>query len=376
MMSMILSLRAAVARIAAVAMLAGVFLAGSAPARSAESPEASSPALEETRRLLQQSLTIHEIDQEVARLAERERQGYEQLETMRLGIEEQNARVAETRHRAGEVIRAYYLGERQPFWLLVLSAKTLSELLTVFEFMTFVLDNDQRAIATYAAARRELEQRHERLAGTQAELAELKAAFLQQRERLERLQAELDAQLAMAPQGESLRAEITALTAEWQETGLPLFRSYFQALSEAINKLPELLTQNNHLTSQGFNYTFQITDQELNEFLWKQNELFRGFGFEFTTDQVIAKGSKDGTAIEIKGRYVLEEQPNAIRFRIDELSYNGYLLPETTARELERDYELAIYPQSFAAFFLATGVRMEEGRMAVTMKFDFNQQAQ
>jgi peptidoglycan hydrolase CwlO-like protein len=330
-------------------------------------------SLEETRELLQKGLSIHEIDQEITRLTAEEPLIASKIEEARSEAEYKGVQLEATKERAARVIRAYYMGKRQPIWLLIFSAKSLTQALTIFEYVTHILDNDQRALKSFQESRIEWERSEAKWLEARTELQELKSKLVAERENLLALQDELDAKLAAIPNAEAVKQTILDLTSNWEQYGLPLFQSYFAALSESINQLPELLTQNNNLVAQGFDYTFRIGDSELNEFLRKKNELFGHFTFEFNDGHIVVYGKDRDVEVRIKGRYVLENQPNAIRFHIDELMYNGFLLPKSTAESLERDYELAIYPQNFASFFVATGVQVQEGSMSVTLKMDFLQ---
>jgi peptidoglycan hydrolase CwlO-like protein len=328
-------------------------------------------SLEETRELLQKGLSIHEIDQEIARLTAEEPRIAARIEEARLEAEKKGLQLKATKERAGRVVRAYYMGQRQPIWLLVLSAKSLTQALTIYEFITHVLESDQRALKTFQQTQAEWKQSEAKWLEAQTELRSLKSQLVAEREKLIGLQQELDAKLATLSNAEEVKETIFALTTNWEQHGLPLFQSYFTALSEAINQLPELLTQSKNLVAQGFNYTFRMGDSELNDFLRGKNELFHHFTFEFHDGYIVVYGNDGDVEVSIRGRYVLENQPNAIRFHIDELMYNGLQLPESTAQGLERDYELAIYPQNFAAFFVATGVLVEKGTMSVTLTMDF-----
>jgi hypothetical protein len=341
-----------------------------------EAVSGTTTPLEHTRALLQKGLTLHELDQEMARLAAEEPAIAAKIDEARRESVIQGERLDAARDRAGRVIRAYYMGQRKPLWSLVLTAKSFSQALAIFEFVSQIVENDQRALGTYREAKQSWEQSEKHWSEVQAELSSLRTKLLEQREKLLVLQQELDQELAEAPDADALKEQLLALTSSWEQRGLPLFKSYFQALSESFNQMPELLTKQNNLTVQGLDYTFRIDDGDLNEFLRGKNPMFHQFTFEFQDGQVIASGQEGDIHVLIKGRYELESQPNAIRFHIDELVYNGLLLPETTAKALESDYQLAIYPQHFASFFVATGVDVNDGSMAVTLKLDIFQKLQ
>lgn len=331
------------------------------------------PSLEETHKLLQKSLTIFEIDQELSRLTAQEDDIAKQISLTEQNIEQKNQLVQETRQHAGKVLRSYYMGERYSIWIMILSAKSFSQALTIFEYFNRIIDNDHRLLHNYLLSSQELQNLQQQLNHTQTLLKKLKAQFVEQRKMLVDLQKEVDEQLAKHPEAEKLTQQINTFTANWEKQGIPLFRTYFKALNEATLQLPELFANKDNLIVQGFNYTFQITDKQLNQFLRSKNPIFINFSFSFMDDQVVARGKKDDVDVSIKGHYIVEEQPvNAIRFVIDELIYNAFTLPSTTANSLEKEFELVLYPQNFASFFYATGVQIEKEKLAVLMKVNLN----
>src|SRR5690606_10763785 len=77
-------------------------------------------SLDDTRALLQESLTISEIDREVERLSGEEVIVGEQIQQTQAAIVQQSDTVERTRRHAGKVLRSYYMGERDQLWLLML----------------------------------------------------------------------------------------------------------------------------------------------------------------------------------------------------------------------------------------------------------------
>lgn len=332
------------------------------------------PTLEETRKLLEKGLTLYELDREISRLAEQEQQIAVDMQSTEQQIEHQRTQLDHSREHAGNVIKAYYMGERQSLWLLLLNVRSLSEALYVLEVLNHLLDRDKQAIATFTEERTQLEQLHQQLNQQQTQLSLVKSAFIAQREQSVKLKQEVEATLAANPEAEAILRQIEALQSSWETSGLPLFTTYFTALSEASFQLPKLFMKKENVTISGNQYTVHISDHELNEFLLSQNKIFQNFSFQFTENQVTVNGKHDNVVVVMKGRFSLEDKPqHAIRFLIDELNYNGLRLPETTVKSLERDHVLAIYPQNLAVFLRATDVQTNHNRLTVTMRINLGQ---
>ncbi len=332
------------------------------------------PSLEDTKKLLEKSLTLYEIDQEIARLSEQESEIAASIAQNGKRIEQQQRLVDHTRLHAGQVLRAYYTGERDSIWMLLFSARSFSDAIAMFEYLTMIVQNDRRALRKHASSYSDLKALQAQLLDKQKRLNDVKSRFLIQRERVAKLQQEVKEAMARIPEADlqDARQQMQRLTADWETKGLPLFKTYFQALSDAMMQLPQILTTNkNSLIMQDFNYTFQITDGELNEFLRSQNPMFEQLTFSFEDGHITANGKQDGVEVTLSGHYVVETEPaNVIAYRIDELKFNGLALPDTTRNALQNQFNLAIYPQKIAPFLLATGVEIQTGKLIVTMKLN------
>jgi hypothetical protein len=194
-------------------------------------------------------------------------------------------------------------------------------------------------------------------------------------EKEKRLQAQKEVERLLATNADRVRLEkkMEDIRKQWEDRGLPLFRQYFSALSDAMTKLPELFGQNNKMvTIKGLTPKVTIGDEELNRFLHIKSKELEGFSFLFEKGAISAGGTSGSTSISLKGRYVVENKPShAVRFVIDSLAYNGYSMPESTAKTLERQFDLAFYPNKLAPFVQATDVKIESGTMTILLKLTF-----
>lgn len=332
------------------------------------------PTLEETRELLQKGLTLYEMDQEIIRLTVKEEQTSLKISEVEQDIVVQQALVEKTKERAAHILRSYYMGERDSLMMLMFSMDNLTDALAVIEFVNMIFKSDQKTLDQYLTSYLELKNLHAELVDTQTNLQEIKQQFIIQRETLVRLQAELDLVLENHPDADRLTTLIEELTLEWENQGQPIFRSYFKALAEAMQQLSEIQTMHKNILSfKGTNIQFQITDDQLNEFLIQKNKLFENFSFRFGDESIEAHGEQDDLNATIKGHYSLErEEESVLRFHLDELIFNGFTLPDSTTKALEEEFDLGFYPEkmSFLGFKLeATELHTESGKLKVILKF-------
>lgn len=335
------------------------------------------------RDILQKGLTVFEIDQELARISTRQTQLASQLKDTESGIGEAERRAAALRQHAAQVARAYYMGDRDTVWMLLFSARSLTDAWSLWDYLQMILQNDRKSLQQHNDAALQLKGLKEKLAAEQRALTESKLRYANERARQTALQQELDRQLAASTEAQRLQQQLQAVNQQWKERGVPLFRSYFQALAAAMKQLTDLValpasgtasggSRSGNVTIHGLTSTFQLSDEELNTFLRQKNALFNDVRFRFAQDQVVASGRQDDLDFVMKGSYQLavNEKSNKpyIRFQIDELQFNGLTLPGTTVQDLQESFDLGIYPQTIAPFLQATGVKLDEGRLTITLK--------
>lgn len=329
------------------------------------------PSLERQKELLEKGLTLHEIDRELDRIEERERM----LEAQILGAQEQlkvqEAKKNVEKQRAGEVLRAYYTGERDSFFSAFLQMQQLSEFLTVLEYVQIIFDSDRQAIERYTTSTEALEQTITALQQTEAELADVKQLYLQKKQvAIQTKQTLEEARAAMAHPTE-FDDQLSELTQRWETEGLPLFRTYFRTLAKAMNDLPEMLEDGDHLTMKGLTWEFRMKDSDLNTFLRTKDDLFEQIAFRFEEDQMIAEGTADGHSIFISGQYAIFDEPSHhIGFDISQLEYEGFSLPESTVLEMEEQFDLSFYPKAMIPFVKATKLTIQNHELNIKLELD------
>lgn len=325
--------------------------------------------IEETRKLLQESLTISEIDREISRLSQEEQEISEQIIETEKSIVNQQQLVDKSRIHAGKVLRSFYMGERDGLWLLMLNSKSFSDALIVYQYLHAIVENDQRALQKHRKAFQELKDLNLSLALTQSELRVLKAQFIAQRIRVVQLQEQLDSKLAVLDNKEEVLAQIDELSKAWRKDGLPLFQQFLQAMSEALLDLPEYITDNeDSLEQQGAKFIFHIKEEELNAFLRSKKPIFEQFVYTITSEYISIKGNKDQINIMINGHYTIENEPeNALRFTLDELIYNEFTLPDTTRNDMQKQFSMTFYPKRFSGALEASNVTQKPGELLIEL---------
>ncbi|MDF2721674.1 MAG: hypothetical protein K0Q59_1349 [Paenibacillus sp.] len=335
-----------------------------------ENAYAAQPNAEAMRQLLEKGLSLYELDREIDRLSDEESKLNAVLaETdtrMRLASEQ----LENQQRKAEKVIRAYYTGDRASLLLAALRVHSIKDALYVWDQLQSIIANDRKAIADYMSQSQSYKSQKLKLEHSVAQLAATRAAFAAEKEKRQQTQQDVDRLLAANPERAQAVKQIEDTRKLWEDRGLPLFDRYFSALSETMTKLPELFGQNYKMVSiKGLSPKLTIGDQELNRFMQQKSSQLSGFSFLFNDGSITAGGKSDDLSISLIGRYVVEQKPvNAIRFAIDNLTFNGYEMPASTAKALEREYDLAFYPSDLAPFVQATDVRIEQGAMTISLK--------
>lgn len=333
---------------------------------------------EEVKLLLQKGLTVYEIDQELARIQLEEAHIMKQRTTTELELQQQTARSEATKRHAAKVLRAYYMGDRDSLWMLLFSISSFKDAITTFDYLQMIVRNDHEALRMYSDNKRQLSELQKALVSSQTTLQQTKERYITQREQMVKLQQQLDEDLSKQKDAALILQQMAQLTLSWKEKGIPLFKMYFQALAAALKQLPEIISEDGngitkHLIINGFQYTFQITDDELNQFLRTKNPMFQNMTFRFTDTELVTSGTQDGIAVSIKGKYELSTKEEGkgkafIRFNMTQLQFNGFDLPRSTVEAMEQEFDLGIYPQNLAPFLSVTGLKLEAGKLSIILK--------
>lgn len=361
-------------RISAMGWIAILLLLALSRAGALTNPVYAAPTVsgmdEETRRLLEKSLSVVEIDREIERISGLREATQDEMAKTGKRLAEQEIAIAAQRERAGRVLRSYYMGQKDAMWSALLNSKSLKELLLTWEMMDLVVRSDRETMDRYDKEYKSIRQGYETLSRNRTELARVESDLRAQRERVIALRKELDEALTASGEAEKLGRLMDEMEAYWRNVGLYEVKQHFNSLAKAMNKLPEWIQEHpDTLKTSGLKTTLTITDEQLNEFLRSQDERLKQFAIAFDTDVLKVEGSNGDIQVGIEGHYTVENEPqNAIVFHIDKLVFNGLELPDTTRADLEREFDLGFYPQQLIKYIKADSVSLEPGQLVVRLR--------
>lgn len=351
-----------------------VFLsAGSGSTPGVSAPLPSMPDDEETRKLLEQTLSSAELEREITRITAEQ----QTLERKAAELEKQAAakqsNIADQQERAGAVVRAYYMGERDGLLSAFLSAKSISRVIALFDYYEIIMGQDKRTLTQYETQYKDLKSTLTAARRSSQELAELKTALEEQQKRVLALDKEIAGGIQASTDPESMERLLEEFSKYWENIGLHEVRKYFKALASAMKHLPEFVqSRDGVLERKGMTYNLALSEKDLNEFLVTQNPLFQDFRFVFKDNSISATGKSGGLSLSLTGRYTIQQEPvNGLMFHVDHVVFNGLELPDTTRQALEEEFDLGFYPSKIVSFLQATEVASSDGILHVKLSLSF-----
>ncbi len=331
------------------------------------------PDNDETRRLLEQTLSSTEIEKEIARITAEQAVLERKVEMLKKQATAKQTAILDQQQRAGAIVRSYYMGERDGLLAAVLSAKSIGRMLALYDYYEIIIGRDHDILRQYEGEYKDLKSTLAAAERSSKELAELKTALEDQKTRVAALNEEIEGGISASSDPESMSALLDEFTKYWENIGLHEVKTYFKALSSAMNHLPQFVqSRDGILTRKGMTYNLALKEEDLNEFLVSQNKLFQDFGFHFNNGNVTASGSSGGLTLTLTGHYSIESEPvNALMFHIDNVVFNGLELPESTRQDLEDEFDLGFYPEKIVSFLHATTVESKDGVLYVKLSISF-----
>jgi hypothetical protein len=333
-------------------------------------PVYAEPLPEQTRQLLEKSLSVVEIDREIGRISGLKGTTQSAINQSENRLAQQEIAIAVQREKAGRVLRSYYMGYKD-FWLSsLLSANSLQDLIRVWDMMDMIVQSDHETMDKYKVDYSQLKKGYDQLKHDKDDLTAVEQQLIAQRERIVALQSELDQALAVSGDKDMLLRLMEELQAYWKNVGLYEVRQHFKALASAMRNLPDFVKKTPGIIQMnGLNTKLTITQQQLNEFLRSEDSRFDDFSFTFKDSLLTMEGNNGNIQVKIQGRYTVENEPeNALLFHVEKLVFNGLELPDTTRADLEREFDLGFYPQKLIKYVKAQSVSMEDGKLIVQLK--------
>jgi hypothetical protein len=335
-------------------------------------PTLAAPSPEENQ-ILQDSLSIVEIDHEIERISQEQQALLQRQQELRSSLADQQEQMNLQRKRAGSVLRSYYMGERDKLLSVVLGAKSIKQLLSLYDYYLLLISHDQDVLQEYEANYQFMRKTEQQVAQATTELGTVKTNLLAQRKRILQLQSRVDDGVNASDNPDTLRKLIGEMTAYWENVGVYEVNKHFKALAQAMQDLPQFIQQQQGaMITNGKIITISIREEEFNRFLKSENELFNHFNFSFVQDQIVIEGQQGTMKLRVEGHYTVENEPkNAILFHVDRLVFNGLELPDTTRNKLEEDFDLGFYPQQLISYVKATEVHALKGILEVKLELSF-----
>lgn len=336
----------------------------------------SSPSIpdnEETRKLLEQTLSSAEIDREIIRITAEQKVLEQKVELLHIQAAEKETAIADKQERAGAVLRSYYMGEREGLLVAFLSAKSISKVLSLFNYYEIIIGNDRDILSQYEEQYKDLKATLRAAERNTKELAELRKALEEQKIRVTELNKEIESGIQDSSDPERMNTLLQEFALYWENIGLHEVETYFKALSNAMNRLPQFV-QNREgvLTREGMTYVLNLKEEDLNQFLQSENELFKDFAFHFNDGLITASGKSGELTLTLTGHYTIQDEPiNGLIFVVDQIVFNGLELPDSTRKSLEEEFDLGFYPGKIVSFLKATAVDSKDGVLHVKLSISF-----
>ncbi|MDR6776838.1 MULTISPECIES: hypothetical protein [Paenibacillus] len=335
-------------------------------------PTLAAPSHEESQ-ILQDSLSIVEIDHEIERISQEQHTLLQRQQELRSNLTVQQEQMTIQRKRAGSVLRSYYMGERDKLLSVVLGAKSIRQLLSLYDYYLLLINHDQDVLQEYESNYQSMRKTEQQVTQASMELETVKTNLLAQRKRIALLQSRVNDGVNASNDPDTLRKLIGEMTAYWENVGVYEVNKHFKALAQAMQNLPQFIQQQQGaMVTNGKVITISIREEDFNRFLKSENELFNHFNFTFAQDRIVVEGQQGTMKLRVEGHYTLENEPkNAILFHVDRLVFNGLELPDTTRNKLEKDFDLGFYPQQLISYVKATEVRTLAGMLEVKLELNF-----
>lgn len=335
-------------------------------------PTLAAPSHEENQ-ILQDSLSIVEIDHEIERISQEQQTLLQRQRELRSNLTVQQEQMTVQRKRAGSVLRSYYMGERDKLLSVVLGAKSIRQLLSLYDYYLLLISHDQDVLQAYESNYQSMRKTEQQVTQASMELETVRTNLLAQRKRIILLQSRVNDGVNASNDPDTLRKLIGEMTAYWENVGVYEVNKHFKALAQAMQDLPQFIQQQQGaMVTNGKVITISIREEDFNRFLKSENELFNHFNFTFAQDRIMVEGQQGTMKLRVEGHYTVENEPkNAILFHVDRLVFNGLELPDTTRNKLEKDFDLGFYPQQLISYVKATEVRTLAGMLEVKLELNF-----
>ncbi|HZG14609.1 MAG TPA: hypothetical protein VE710_06260 [Candidatus Bathyarchaeia archaeon] len=331
---------------------------------------AAEPPLPLEELILQQHLTQKELERSLSLLQAEEKTLQTEIAQLTLDMGKQASVIAAMRKHAGEVAKAYYMGERVSLMSLLFDTENFNDFLLLYEFLQLLYERDINTLERFQQERAKLGQMQTTKQSRLARVTELRKHFESQLQQLLIVQAEKERNLNKLSNPASVETLMDHLIVDWRERGLPAFNTFFSELAAAMFQVQELATPERISSEDLFSHTLTISEEDFNQFLMSKNDLFKQSRFTFDNDQLIVEGSYDQMNLRIEGNYEYVS-PKELKFHITKLTFDGFELPQTTITEMEKKYDLGFYPSVISPNVQVQSIRLADQALTLKLKLNF-----
>lgn len=319
--------------------------------------------------ILQQHFTQKELERTLTLLKDEESRTYRDIAQIDLDLQRQKLVIEAMQRHAGEVARAYYMGERVNLLTLLLNAENFNQFLLMFEFYQLLYEHDMNRLQAYHAERTKLAVMQTDKQDRLALLQDLRKKYEQQLAEMLAIQAEKEKNVQKLDDPTAVEALMDHLIDDWEKRGLPAFQTFFGMLAKVMVQVPELATPDRIKSDGFFNHTLTIKQSDFNQFLMQKDELFKQSRFSFEDNKLIVEGTYDHMELRLVGSYELVS-PTQLKFHISELYFDGFALPQATVDEMEKAYDLGFYPELISPNIQVQGISLQNEELKLQLKLN------
>lgn len=313
--------------------------------------------------VLQYYLNIHEVEKEIERVTVEQARIQEELKGIEDRIINTQLLIDEYKKRAANIARAYYMGDRYDLLILLFTTNDLQQFIRLYDTVSYLFENDQEDLLLF---HQEIQQLHTLFLEKEKQMNELDNLgkhLIAQRSVLEQFDRELGQLLQGVSDIERIERLKQQLISDWEEKGIPAFHLFLQAISHSMSGMATKMTD--HVSFSLTSATLTISDHEFTSLLQQENELFRDFQITFDKGRITFFGTYRDLVLTMTGSYELESN-DFVRFQVEELKYNGFQLPTSTAKDLEARYDLGIYPKQIHERLIIKEVNIDDGMLKIS----------
>lgn len=327
----------------------------------------SAPDDPKVRALLQEHLDRVEARREIDKLKIEQLNLEKRALSLQSQLKLQKANVEKQKLQVGRLLRAYYANERPSLLAALLAAESWSDFFLILDFLQIIYDRDREILNAYKLDVQLTTNMKNDLDSFRVTIKQSIAHYESQIKRLDQLNRQLDGKLSKLPDADKVRLLMTQLEEDWLKKGLPAFELYFEIISDSMRYLPEMvdLTQ---VEQSGSKLIVTFTDNQLNQFLAKKNQIFENTRFTFKDNEMWIEGIHEGAALTVMGGYELIS-PKEMQFQVNQLIYDGYQLPKSTQDQLATKFDLGFYPTLIHPNIRIDSLVMSNGSLKLVVKF-------